>query len=118
MRLYLNVKTNICDLTIDYIEVILYSGEQVSLSWDWSDYLRDHDTFSARFKGVYFGEKYANGRKEDLKSITILEIGYYTEDESGDKVFLEIEDIMVEDYHHTCTPEINYSDNFSLYYTG
>ena len=62
MRLYINAKTNISDLKIDYIEVLLQSGEQVSLNWDWSDYWRDKSYFSARFKGVYFGEEYANGR--------------------------------------------------------
>ena len=118
MRLYVNAKTNMRDLTIDYIEVILNSGEQVSLNWDWSDYWRDKSYFSARFKGVYFGEEYANGRVEDLKAITILEIGYYTEDKSEEEVTLEIEKITVEDYNLSCQPEIKYAEDFSLYYTG
>ena len=118
MRLYINAKTNISDLNIDYIEVLLQSGEQVSLNWDWSDYCREKGYFTARFKGVYFGEEYANGRIEDLKSITIREIGYYTEGESGEDVQLEIEKIEVDDYNRVCELQISYSEDFSLYYTG
>lgn len=37
MRLYLTAETSIPDLYIDYIEVLLKSGEEVSLNWDYSD---------------------------------------------------------------------------------
>ena len=37
MRLYLTAKTSIPDLFIDYIQVKLKSGEEVSLNWDYSD---------------------------------------------------------------------------------
>ena len=36
MRLYLTAKTSIPDLFIDYIQVKLKSGEEVSLNWDFS----------------------------------------------------------------------------------
>ena len=75
MRLYLSAKTAIPDLYIDYIEVILTTGEQVSLNWDYSDICREDDGFCARYKGVYFGEEYANGRLAELKKITIVEVG-------------------------------------------
>ena len=56
MRLYLTAKTSIPDLFIDYIQVKLKSGEEVSLNWDYSDIERTSSGFSARYKGVYFDE--------------------------------------------------------------
>ena len=53
MRLYLTAKTSIPDLFIDYIQVKLKSGEEVSLNWDYSDIERTSSGFSARYKGVY-----------------------------------------------------------------
>ena len=53
-----------------------------------------------------------------MKNITIREIGYYTEDESGEDVQLEIEKIEVDDYNRVCELQISYSEDFSLYYTG
>ena len=53
MRLYLTAETSIPDLYIDYIEVLLKSGEEVSLNWDYSDIERTPSGFSARYKGVY-----------------------------------------------------------------
>ena len=41
MRLYLTAKTSIPDLFIDYIQVKLKSGEEVSLNWDYSDEVMD-----------------------------------------------------------------------------
>lgn len=52
MRLYLTAETSIPDLYIDYIEVLLKSGEEVSLNWDYSDIERTPSGFSARYKGV------------------------------------------------------------------
>lgn len=111
----MSAKTNIPDIYIDYIEVILTTGEQVSLNWDYSDIARSDDGFSARYKGVYFGEEYANGRLEELKEITIVEVGYYTETVE-DLVILEIEEMDFEDYGKNHISKIN--GNYDLYFTG
>lgn len=79
MRLYLTANTNIPDVVIDFIEVRLKTGEKVSLNWDESDISRTDTGFDARYKGVYFGDKYADGRISDLEDLEILDIGLYFE---------------------------------------
>lgn len=79
MILNLKAKTNIKDLIIDYIEVELNTGEKVSLNWDESEIIRTSDGFSARYKGVYFGEEYANGLTNKLLDLKIENICLYTE---------------------------------------
>ena len=115
MRLYLSAKTAIPDLYIDYIEVILTTGEQVSLNWDYSDICREDDGFCGRYKGVYFGEEYANGRLAELKKITIVEVGYYTETKDI-PVTIEIEEMDFEDYGENYISEIN--NDYDLCFTG
>lgn len=70
MRLYLTAETSIPDLYIDYIEVLLKSGEEVSLNWDYSDIERTPSGFSARYKGMYFDEDYATGRETNSTKTT------------------------------------------------
>ena len=82
MILYLSARTTVKDLMIDYIEVELASGETVSLNWDESDIGRTDDGFSARYKGLYFGEAYANGRLEQLQDMKITDIGLYPESDT------------------------------------
>ena len=59
MILYLKAKTNLSDLSIDFIEVKLKSGKIVSLNWDETEYDNEDSVFEAKYKGVYFGEEYA-----------------------------------------------------------
>lgn len=73
MTLYLEAKTSIPDLFIDYIEVRLTSGESASLNWDESEIYRNPDGFGAKYKGVYFGEEPANGRLDELRSMVITD---------------------------------------------
>lgn len=54
---------------IDYIEVELANGETASLNWDESEIGRTGNGFSARYKGVCFGEAYANGRLDQLQDM-------------------------------------------------
>ena len=85
MRLYLDVETNFANkdgLSIDYIEVLLKNGETVSLNWDECDFGIEDGMFSARYKGVYFDESYANGRIEELLGMKVTEVGGYTETKS------------------------------------
>ena len=115
MRIYLTAKTPIPDLYIDYIEVILFSGEQVSLNWDYSDICRNCDGFSARYKGVYFDEEYANGHLDKLKEITIVEVGYYTKT-IEEHVIFEIEKMDFEYYGKNCIAKFN--KDYELCFTG
>ena len=79
LTLYLEAKTSIPDLFIDYIEVRLTSGESASLNWDESEIYRNPDGFGAKYKGVYFGEEPANGRLDELRSMVITDIGLYSD---------------------------------------
>lgn len=90
MILYLTAKTSIPDLYIDYIEVRLKAGEEVSLNWDESDISRSPSGFSARYKGVYFNEEYANGKLKQLHRMKIVDIGIYYESEHEPDIFIEI----------------------------
>ena len=47
MTLYLEAKTSIPDLFIDYIEVRLTSGESASLNWDESEIYRNKEPDSS-----------------------------------------------------------------------
>lgn len=71
--------TNIADLIVDYIEVQLKSGQTVSLNWDESGIDRTENGFSARYKGVYFDEDYANGRLNELEGMRVIELGLYSD---------------------------------------
>ena len=104
MRLYLTAKTTIPDLYIDYIEVRLASGEEVSLNWDESDIARFPSGFSARYKGVYFGEKYANGKLDQLRGMQITDIGVYYETEHEPDITIEIMEFVDEDRHKIFNP--------------
>lgn len=79
MILYLQAATSVSDLIIDYIEVKLKSGEIVSLNWDESDVDRGENSFTARCKGLYFGEEYANGRIDELRDLQVTGVGLYSE---------------------------------------
>ena len=82
MVLCVNVKTKIKDLVIEYIEVVLKTGELVNLNWDYSEIEREEDGFSAFYRGVYFGEEKAKDCISRLEDLSIACIGLYSE-ESG-----------------------------------
>ena len=79
MALYLQAKTTVTDLMIDFIEVSLTDGTIVSLNWDASYIDRDDNGFDATYKGVYFNEEHADGRIDELQEMQIVDIGLYTE---------------------------------------
>ncbi len=95
MTLYISATTNCPDLMIDYIEVKLRSGEEISLSWDESDIDRIDEDFSSRHKGVYFDEEYANGRLRDLDGMEVIGIQLYSD--VMDHVSLVIHEMEFED---------------------
>lgn len=95
MVLYLSASTDLEDLVIDYIEVRLATGETVSLNWDESDIERLATGFNARYKGVYFGEEYANGKLDSLREMQIDKIGINTE--SGSYSDIVITEMIFED---------------------
>ena len=79
MILYVDATTNCPDVVIDFIEVRLQSGAIVSLNWDESGIDRSETGFSAVYKGVYFGEEYANGKLDQLESMKVEAIALYSE---------------------------------------
>lgn len=104
MRLYLTAKTSIPDLFIDYIQVKLKSGEEVSLNWDYSDIERTPSGFSARYKGVYFDEEHANGRIEELRDMKIIDIGVYYESKHEQDIKIEVMDFVDDDKQLVFSP--------------
>lgn len=101
MILYLTARTGLPDLTVDFIEVRLATGEIVSLTWDESEYGRDGGVFTAKYKGIYFGEDYANGRVKELHGMEIAQVGIYTESKEADKAEIRITEMEFED-NGTC----------------
>lgn len=89
MVLYLQACTDTPDLIIDFIEVKLKDGRTVSLNWDESYIDRDSDGFSAKYKGIYFNEEYANGRIDELKDMKIVEVELYTETDENPKLSID-----------------------------
>jgi hypothetical protein len=104
MRLYLTAKTSIPDFFIDYIQVKLKSGEEVSLNWDYSDIERTSSGFSARYKGVYFDEEYANGRIEELRDMKITVVGVYYESKQKPDITIEVMDFVDDDKQLVFSP--------------
>ena len=96
MILYLEGKTKIPDLAIDFIEVVLTNGKIVSLTWDESDVKNEEGEYTTRYKGVYFDEEYANGKLDELRDLSISYISVYSE--SQDPVDLYISRLIFEDY--------------------
>lgn len=79
MILYVKGLSNVKDVVIDFIEVTLKSGEQVSLSWDESEYDRtDNGSFEAVFKGISFDDEYANGHENNMFEIAVDEVGFFS----------------------------------------
>lgn len=83
MILHLSAKTDVPDMTIDYIEIKLQNGTSVSLSWDESEISRNKTGFDAKYKGICFGEEYANGRIAELEGCRVLDVGLYSETEDA-----------------------------------
>ena len=104
MRLYLTAKTSIPDLFIDYIQVKLKSGEEVSLNWDYSDIERTSSGFSARYKGVYFDEEHANGHIDELQDMKITDIGVYYESKHEQDIKIEVMDFVDDDKQLVFSP--------------
>ena len=103
MILYLTASTDLDDLSIEYINVKLVTGETVSQSWDESDIEWSDDGFDARYKGVYFDEEYANGKLSSLREMQIETIGFYTDSEDDSE--LVITDMVFEDAGEQYSPE-------------
>ena len=89
---------------IDYIQVKLKSGEEVSLNWDYSDIERTPSGFSARYKGVYFDEEHANGRIEELRDMKITDIGVYFESKHEQDIKIEVMDFVDDDKQLVFSP--------------
>lgn len=93
MRLYVSAKTTLPDMQIDYIDVLLKDGREVSLNWDESNSKVEDGAFTARYKGVYFDEEYANGQIDALKGMEVRHIGIYSEEEGRIRnIQMEFED--------------------------
>ncbi len=61
MYLFLSATINCPNLYIDYIQVKLKPGEEISLNWDESEIDRNGESYETWYKAVSFGDEYANG---------------------------------------------------------
>lgn len=85
MELYLTATSSVVDLTIDFIEVRLKSGETVSLNWNESRFDRDEGEIDAHYLGVCFNEESACGKLDELQGMQVVSVGLYSEEhEEGD----------------------------------
>lgn len=91
MILNLTAKTDVNDLTVDFIEVQLKSGKTVSLNWDtsWTEHCGDE--LHAHYEGVCFNEKSASGKLNKLKRMHIKDVGMYSDVHGEGQYSLEIE---------------------------
>lgn len=95
MTLYVTAITKTSDLLIDFIEVRLKNGQNVSLNWDESSIDRHYDGFTVRYEGVYFDEEDANGRLAELQDFQIAHVELYSPTETH--VSVQITEMIFED---------------------
>ena len=95
MEITIKGSASVKDLIIDFIEVELKSGQTVSLNWDYSNVDRNDNQFEARYSGIYFGEKSADDRIDDMEDLIINTVGMYSE--SSETADLEIKEMIVEE---------------------
>lgn len=95
MILYLKAESDIPDLVVDFIEVKLKSGQIISLTWDESEFDREDGQFKARYKGVYFDDKYGNGRLPELEGMEVQHIELYSE--HGDLSSFKLQELSFHD---------------------
>ena len=107
MDLFLNATTNVPDLIIDYIEVKLKSGKTVSLNWGLSDTINGTGGLHASYFRLCFGEKRANGTLDELKDLSVTDIGLYSE--THPVADISIEKMTFTDGEDTLTFENVYS---------
>lgn len=83
MDLFLKATTNVPDIIIDFIEVKLKSGKTVSLNWGRSNetnFESDSSTsFFAEYYYLYFDEEDAEGKLNELKDLSVVAVGLYSE---------------------------------------
>lgn len=95
MILYLTAKTKAKDVYIDCIEFETPTGT-INADWDTSDISRDDEGFTARYKGVYFNDAYANGRLDELKKakgISYVAVSSESDDDAAvEIVYMEFVD--------------------------
>lgn len=89
MILYISAKTDVPDMIIDFLEIRLASGKVITVDWDESNITRTATGFFARYKGVYFDEKYANGKINILKGMRIESVCIYSESKEDPDVLIE-----------------------------
>ncbi len=99
MIFYIDVKTDSSDLMFESIEFITEDGTIITSDWDESEILRTDYGFSARYKGVYFDDEYANGKFQEIANAKIHNIQAYCEDSKPTHFEIISIDIFDNEYH-------------------
>lgn len=79
MRLYLYATTNVPDLSIDFIEIKLKSGEIAVLDWSDSETKCEGSEVNAWYRGVCIDNADAQGRLKELEDMEIVHVELYSE---------------------------------------
>ena len=98
MVMYLEAITKDPDVYVDYVEILKYNGEVISLDWDRSGICRTDTGFATKYSGVYFNGECADGMLNTLgDNIKLAEVGLYSENIDSEFFPITIVDIEFED---------------------
>ena len=110
MVLYLEAETRDDTVTIEAIDFVLNNGKEVMMTWDESDISRHENGFSAKFKGVEFNEKYANGNLGLVKGGRISDIRLYSE--KKEDIPFKVTGMLFDDYGERCSIDLDPRQTF------
>ncbi len=111
MRLSMKMKTNAEDLTIEFLELQLKSGDIVTIDYDSSEYYTKDRYRMSMHKGVCMDEEYLNGRLNELEGIRVTDVGLYSEKYSS--IEFELVELTFDDEGKTLTFTDGYRKNRS-----
>lgn len=102
MTLCISVDSNIKNLRIDSILILLTTGENVTMSWDEEYITQNENGFDAICSKIYFDNEPADGQIKDLIGMEIRNIGINTT--SPADIHLTIRDMIFTDTDGQYTP--------------
>ena len=118
MKIYIDLITNLKDLTIDYLEARTADGRTITFSWDESEIDRDYEKLKQThiLKGISIKyedeetESYGNGRISELSNLEFTNCGIYSEQKESKFDTILIYNIFIEDYRDTKSGTTIYED--------
>jgi len=97
MRAYIDLKTNIPDLHIDYIELKDKAGNVYNLFREWTEYTNVDGKYEAIWKGLEINDDDTNGRLHMIPDDSeVFSVGLYWESDIDEPVVKDME-LVLED---------------------